>query len=197
VKLTLLDTGTGNLHSLTRALEACGAMVTVEKDVRCCLTARALVLPGVGAFSPAAEGLAPLREELAEALRQGLPCLAICLGLQLLLSSSEEGAGKGVALLPGTVGRLHARRVPHMGWNTVEGEDSLLSVSGLRTAYFAHSYVCKFDDPLPVRAFSQHEDIRIPALVRTARTVGVQFHPEKSGSAGQRFLAAVLEEFSS
>jgi imidazole glycerol-phosphate synthase subunit HisH len=70
----------------------------------------------------------------------------------------------------------------------------LLSSSGLRTAYFAHSYYCALQDTRPVRAVSQHEHTRIPALVRTARTVGVQFHPEKSGSAGRRFLAEVLKE---
>jgi len=195
VRLTLLDTGAGNLHSLGRALEACGATVAVETDPRRCLGARALVLPGVGAFAPAAERLAPARAALAQALRDGLPCLAICLGLQLLLSSSEEGAGEGLSVLPGRVERLRARRVPHMGWNALEGEDSLLAASGLTTAYYAHSYVCAPTDSRSVRAVSQHEQVRVPALVRVARTVGVQFHPEKSGPAGRRFLAHVLEEF--
>ncbi len=194
MKVTLLDSGAGNLHSLVRALEACGAAVAVETDPRRCLDARALVLPGVGAFTPAAERLAPAREALAQALREGLPCLAICLGLQLLLTSSQEGAGEGLSVLPGRVERLRAHRVPHMGWNAVEGEDSLLGNSGLTTAYYAHSYQCALQDMSAVRAVSQHEQVRIPALVRTARTVGVQFHPEKSGLAGRRFLAEVLEE---
>jgi imidazole glycerol-phosphate synthase subunit HisH len=194
VKLTLLDVGAGNLHSLVRALEACGATVALETDPQRCLGARALVLPGVGAFTPAAARLAPAREALAHALREGLPCLAICLGLQLLLTSSEEGAGEGLSVLSGRVERLRARRVPHMGWNAVEGEDSLLGKSGLTTAYYAHSYRCALQDTSAVRAVSQHEQVRIPALVRTARTVGVQFHPEKSGLAGRRFLAEVLEE---
>lgn len=194
MKLTLLDVGAGNLHSLVRALEACGATVALETDPQRCLGARALVLPGVGAFTPAAARLAPAREALAQALREGLPCLAICLGLQLLLTSSEEGAGEGLSVLSGRVERLRARRVPHMGWNAVEGEDSLLGKSGLTTAYYAHSYRCALQDTSAVRAVSQHEQVRIPALVRTARTVGVQFHPEKSGLAGRRFLAEVLEE---
>ena len=195
MRVTLLDTGAGNLHSLGRALQACGATVDVQTEPRRCLRADALVLPGVGAFAPAAEALAPGRAELAQALREGLPCLAICLGLQLLLSSSEEGAGEGLALLPGRVERLRGRRVPHMGWNTLEGEDSLLGASGLTAAYYAHSYWCRLDDMGAVRAVSLHEEFRIPALVRTARTVGVQFHPEKSGRAGRSFLARVLEEF--
>ncbi len=194
MKLTLLDTGAGNLHSLGRALESCGAAVAVETDARRCLDAQALVLPGVGAFAPAAERLAPVRADLAQALRDGLPCLAICLGLQLLLTASEEGPGEGLSVLPGRVQRLRARRVPHMGWNSVEGQDRLLALSGLTTAYYAHSYLCVLTDTAAVRAVSEHESVRIPALVRTARTVGVQFHPEKSGPAGRRFLAAVLEE---
>lgn len=194
MRVTLLDTGAGNLHSLQRALEACGATVAVETDVRRCLHAEVLVLPGVGAFAPAAERLAPARLELSEALHQGLPCLAICLGLQLLLTSSEEGEGQGLSLLPGRVVRLRARRVPHMGWNVVEGQDSLLAASGLSTAYYAHSYLCAPEDATSVRAVSQHQETSIPALVRTARTVGVQFHPEKSGLAGRRFLAQALKE---
>ncbi len=194
MRLTLLDTGAGNLHSLGRALEACGATLAVETDPRRCLNGKPLVLPGVGAFAPAAERLSPVRLELAQALRDGLPCLAICLGLQLLLPSSEEGAGQGLAVLEGRVERLRTRRVPHMGWNGLEGEDSLLATSGLTMAYYAHSYLCALQDARAVRAVSQHEDVRIPALVRTARTVGVQFHPEKSGPAGRRFLAEVLEE---
>jgi imidazole glycerol-phosphate synthase subunit HisH len=195
VKLTLFDNGAGNLHSLGRALEACGATVVLEADARRCLDARVLVLPGVGAFAPAAERLAPARAELAQALREGMPCLAICLGLQLLLTSSEEGPGEGLSVVPGRVERLRARRVPHMGWNAVVGEDSLLAASGLTTAYYAHSYLCAPTDAGTVRAVSEHQQVRIPALVRAARTVGVQFHPEKSGLAGRRFLAEVLEEF--
>jgi glutamine amidotransferase len=195
VRVTLLDTGAGNLHSLGRALEACGARVAVETDARRCLGVQALVLPGVGAFAPAAERLGPARAELSLALRDGLPCLAICLGLQLLLSCSEEGPGLGLGVLPGRVVRLRAGRVPHMGWNTLEGEDSLLAASGLTAAYYAHSYLCVPDDGDSVRAVSQHQKARIPALLRTARTVGVQFHPEKSGLAGRRFLAQVLKEF--
>jgi imidazoleglycerol phosphate synthase glutamine amidotransferase subunit HisH len=76
----------------------------------------------------------------------------------------------------------------------VRGEDTLLAKSGLSLAYYAHSYVCAPADAGCVRAVSDHETVRIPALVRVARTVGVQFHPEKSGLAGRRFLAQVLEE---
>lgn len=194
MKVTLLDSGAGNLHSLGRALEACGASVTVETEACRILQASLLVLPGVGAFAPTAAHVQPMRGALVQALRDGLPCLAICLGLQLLLDGSEEGPGDGLSLIPGRVQRLHARRVPHMGWNTLAGEDPLLACSGLGLAYYAHSYRCVPEDADAVRAVSVHEDIAIPALVRAARTVGVQFHPEKSGPAGWRFLAAALQE---
>ncbi len=194
MRVTVLDNGAGNLHSLAGALEACGASVVVETDARRGLDAAALVLPGVGSFAPAAAHLLPVRTELGQTLRDGLPCLAICLGLQLLLDESEEGRGAGLSLVSGRVQRLRARRVPHMGWNTLEGEDPLIAASGLTTAYYAHAYLCVPENTAAVRAVSIHEQVAIPALVRAARTVGVQFHPEKSGPAGRRFLAAALEE---
>ena len=114
--------------------------------------------------------------------------------LQLLLDASEEGAGPGLGVIPGRVVRLEAPRVPHMGWNQVEGEDPLLAKSGLRTAYFAHSFVCRPVNPGVVRGTTEHAGVRFPAMIRSRGMVGVQFHPEKSGTPGLAFLAAVFEE---
>lgn len=117
--IALFDTRVGNLHSLAKALEAGGATVRIESDPARLLEADGLVIPGVGAFNAAAERLAPGRAELRAALLDGYPALGICLGMQLLFESSEEGPGEGLAVIPGRVRRLRARRVPHMGWNAV------------------------------------------------------------------------------
>lgn len=115
MRVTLFDHGAGNLYSLARALRRAGALVTLEGDPERLLAGDALVLPGVGAFGPAAERLAPGRDALARALADGFPCLGICLGMQLLFDGSAEGPGAGLGVLGGRVRALTATRVPHMG----------------------------------------------------------------------------------
>jgi glutamine amidotransferase len=195
--VTVLDYGVGNLHSLLKALASPGVQLRAESDARRALETDVLVLPGVGAFGAAAERLAPARAAVRGALGAGLPCLGICLGMQLLFDSSEEGEGAGLGVIPGRVRRLHGARVPQMGWNALdERRDPLLEASALDMAYFANSYVCEPDDRSVVGASSMHEAERFPSLVRAGRTVGVQFHPEKSSRAGVAFIGAFLEEAS-
>ena len=112
MRVTVFDYGAGNLHSLVKALATPGTDVCVEPDPVRTVDTDVLVLPGVGAFAPAAERLAPGREAAREAVARGLPCLGICLGMQLLFDGSEEGPGLGLGLIPGRVTRLRARRVP-------------------------------------------------------------------------------------
>jgi glutamine amidotransferase len=195
MKIALFDTRVGNLHSLAKALEAGGAEVRIEPDPTKLLDADALVIPGVGAFDAAAERLASAAPELRAALRDGFPALGICLGLQLLFESSEEGTQRGLAVLPGRVRRLRARRVPHMGWNAVEaGDDPIFRGADDLVAYYAHSFVAEPADPACVVAWTEYEGDRFPAAVRCARAIGVQFHPEKSGEAGLRVIRNFLEE---
>jgi imidazole glycerol-phosphate synthase subunit HisH len=194
VLATLLDYGAGNLHSLRKALVHAGAEVRTETDAARALDTEVLVVAGVGAFGPAARALAPARGLLRAALADGLPGLGICLGMQLLFETSEEAEGQGLGLFPGRVTRLAARQVPHMGWNTVEGPERALTASGLTDVYYANSFACRPSEAGVVTAWTQHEQDRFPAVVRKARTVGVQFHPEKSSAAGLRLLAALLEE---
>ena len=185
MKVTVFDHGAGNLHSLRRALEAAGAEVVLEPDPARLLAGDLLVLPGVGAFGHAAARLAPARARVAAALRDGHPCLGVCLGMQLLFESSEEGEGAGLGLFRGRVMRLAARRVPHMGWNRVEwrgGDDP-----GPRAAYFAHGYAADATTPGTI-AVADHEGTVFAAAIATARTLGVQFHPEKSGPDGVRWV---------
>ena len=120
MRVALLDYGAGNLHSLGKALERGGATVSVTSDWDRALAADALVLPGVGAFSSAVAALPEDRARVRDALERGLPCLGICLGMQLFFGGSDEGEGEGIGLIPGRVRQLDAPVVPHMGWNDVE-----------------------------------------------------------------------------
>ena len=122
------------------------------------------------------------------ALDSGLAAVGVCLGMQLLFDASDEGPGTGLGYFPGRVTRLAARRVPHMGWNQVEGS------LALDAAYFAHSYVCRAQDPGDVVGWTTYEGDRFPSAVRRGRVLGVQFHPEKSSRPGLEVLRRFVRE---
>lgn len=187
MKALLFDYGAGNLHSLQRALQHLGVATTIGDDPSA-LADELLVLPGVGAFGLAADRLAPTRDAVRAQVAAGRPVLGICLGMQLLFDRSDEDAGRsdrGLACLAGAVVRLPTKRVPHIGWAPVGDGPPM---------YFAHSYVCLPDDPAIVVASAQHEEQRFAAIVQRGRIVGVQFHPEKSSTAGLSLLARLLRE---
>lgn len=193
--VSVFDYGAGNLHSLVKALEAGGAVVTVEGDPLRLANAPAIILPGVGAFAPAAARLAPGRDAVRRSALGGTPLLGICLGLQLLASGSDEGPGDGLALVAGRAERLAAARVPQIGWNALDdAADPLLAASRLEVAYYANSYCVRAGVPAQVTAWSSHDGDRFPAVMRVGRTVGVQFHPEKSSREGLAFVRAWVEE---
>ena len=194
-RVTIFDYGAGNLHSLAKAVAVPGVDVAIETDPARAVDTDLLVLPGVGAFAAAAERLAPGRDAMRGAIDRGLPVLGICLGMQLLFDASDEGEGAGLGVVPGRVTRLRARRVPQIGWNAVEeAADPLLAASGLDTAYYANSFVCRPTSHEAVVAWSTHEGDRFPAAVRRGRALGVQFHPEKSSRAGLALVRAVVTE---
>jgi imidazole glycerol-phosphate synthase subunit HisH len=195
IDVALLDYGTGNLHSLAKALEAGGARVRTESEPHRALEADLLVLPGVGAFTAAATQIASGNGELRRAVAAGKPCLGICLGMQLLFDSSEEGAGQGLGLFSGRVRRLRARRVPHMGWNAVlGGDDPVFDDLDEPLVYYANSYVVEPESDGEVIAWTEYDGERFPAAVRRGATLGLQFHPEKSGEAGLRLLKNYIAE---
>jgi glutamine amidotransferase len=190
MNVALFDYGAGNLHSLGKALEEAGARVTVSTDWKEVLAKDALVLPGVGAFGPAAAALPRDRTVVREALQGGLPCLGICLGMQLLFDDSEEAAGDGIGLVPGKVRLLDARIVPQMGWSDVEtSTDPVFGGVTDLVAYFANSYACVPSDPTHAIAWSEYDGVRSAAGVRLGRTWGLQFHPEKSSGPGRRIIS--------
>lgn len=203
LRVTVFDYEAGNLHSLVKSLETPFTEVRVDTNpTTAVLHTDALVLPGVGAFTPAAARLAPGRDAMRDALLGGLPCLGICLGMQLMFDHSEEGPGDGLGVLTGAVTRLRSARVPQIGWNLLEEttpRDPLLAMSGLSSVYYANSFVCRPTGSAGrhVIAYTTHETDRFPAAVRVGAVVGVQFHPEKSSAAGVRFVRGFLEEAAS
>ncbi|HEX6309583.1 MAG TPA: imidazole glycerol phosphate synthase subunit HisH [Longimicrobiales bacterium] len=195
MNIAVIDYGTGNLHSLTKALEWGGANVWIERELNYAVRADALVLPGVGAFGAAAAQLAPAATALKQAIAQGLPCLGICLGMQLLFDSSDEGGGAGMSIIGGHVRRLCSRRVPHIGWNTVDMvDDALFHGIPQLVAYFANSYVVEPADESDVIGWCSYGRERFPAAVRRDNVWGVQFHPEKSGPEGLHLLGNFIAQ---
>ncbi len=195
MEVGLLDSGAGNLHSLRKAIERFGVRTRVSDDWNTVLASDALILPGVGAFGAAVGSLPDDPEPIREALDAGLPCLGICLGMQLLFESSEEAGGSGIGLIKGTVRRLVANTVPHIGWNDVEvapDTDVGIVEPGL-VAYFANSFVCHPADDSCVVAWSSVDAVRFPSVVRYRNTWGVQFHPEKSSTPGLALIRRFLD----
>jgi glutamine amidotransferase len=184
VKVTVMDYGVGNLHSISKALERAGVEVEVSGDEATLLASECMVFPGVGAFGAAARTLQPIMPALRSRIAEGVPVLGVCLGMQLLFDRSAESPGDGVGVLAGAVGRLDAPRVPHMGWNEVDAQDDPLfeDVPPRSMFYFANSYVCR-----PVEDIAIAETIygeRFVSAVRKGAVCGVQFHPEKSAGPG-------------
>jgi len=203
--IAVVDYGRGNLGSVEKAFVRLGMPAVVTQDPRVVDDARAVVLPGDGAFHDAMDNLARL--DLLPALRRALdgtrPFLGICLGYQLLFSSSEEfGEGHGLDLIPGVVRRFPAgRKVPHMGWNRVEHGGRLRLFDGVPDGsyfYFVHSYypVVGSDTPDLRLAWCEY-GVRFAAAIELGRVHATQFHPEKSQRWGLRMLenfAAIVKE---
>jgi len=197
LRIVILDLGAGNLHSLAKAFGRAlpEADVAIESDAeRAIASADLLALPGVGAFGPAAEQLAPARQQVRDAVAGGKPTIGICLGMQLLFDDSDEGSGQGLGVIPGRVTRMTAPRLPHMGWSPLavataaNAADSELARVLPSAAYFAHSYACHPTEPAHVLSTTRVGDQVVAAVVGRDRAYGCQFHPEKSSTEGLRFL---------
>ncbi|MDQ2050592.1 imidazole glycerol phosphate synthase subunit HisH [Natronolimnohabitans sp. A-GB9] len=201
--VVVVDYGLGNLRSVTRGLERAGADVEITDDPAAFASADGVVLPGVGAFREGVENADPIREDLLEVAESGTPLFGICLGMQMLLTTSEEGendgesAVQGLDLIPGTNVRFaEGQKVPHMGWNELDVRRDHPLVEGIdgRYAYFVHSYYARPDDGNATVATTDYE-LEFPSIVANEEgtVFGTQFHPEKSGETGLQILRNFVE----
>ncbi|MBW4542131.1 MAG: imidazole glycerol phosphate synthase subunit HisH [Myxacorys chilensis ATA2-1-KO14] len=200
--IAVIDYDMGNLHSACKGLERAGATPTVTDSAREIERADAVVLPGVGSFDPAVQHLRSrqLEQPIKAAIASGKPFLGICLGLQILFDSSEEGTEPGLGIIPGVVRRFRPEpgiTIPHMGWNQLEftrPESPLWrKLSSQSWVYFVHSY---YVDPLNAdvtAATITHGTQTITAAISKDNLMAVQFHPEKSSTAGLDILSNFVE----
>lgn len=193
-KITIVDYGVGNFRNVQKAFEAIGAAAEISDEAAAITQARAVVLPGVGAFGDAMRNLGErgLAQPVLEAIQAGKPLLGICVGLQLLFDESEEmGRHAGLGILPGRVVRFPQNlTVPHMGWNQIEPERDhplLDHIVPGDFAYFANSYYAMPTNPADVIA---HTDYGLPfaSIVGRENVCAIQFHPEKSQQVGLQIL---------
>jgi glutamine amidotransferase len=209
-EVAVVDYGVGNLLSVQRGLEHCGARVTLTADPEQILAAKRVVLPGVGAFSNAMHALerTGLIEVLRELARRQTPLLGICLGMQLLLEESEEfGITKGLGLISGHVSPIPSQtlsgkmqKIPHIGWSALRTSSVSSSWHGTplqdnypgEAVYLVHSFMAVPSDPAHRIAECVYGGHLIPATIRQGQITGCQFHPEKSGEVGLKILRRFL-----
>ena len=207
--IVIIDYGMGNLLSVRRGLEDCGADVTVTADADVIANSRKLVLPGVGAFQDGMRGLEErgLVEPIHQAVANGTQLMGICLGMQMLMdSSSEHGDYLGLGLIPGKVDAIPAyqdetlaRKIPHIGWTALSTHGTgvdwkhsyLVNTAPGDYMYFVHSYTALPHNDYML-ATCDYLGYRVTAAVQKDQVCGFQFHPEKSGTAGLCILEAFV-----
>jgi imidazole glycerol-phosphate synthase subunit HisH len=200
-KVTVLDYGSGNLRSAERALARVGADVTVTADLDAALDCDGLVVPGVGAFAACMSGVRAVGGDkvIGRRIELGRSVLGICVGMQVLFAAGVEHGLRtdGCAVWPGTVERLDAPVLPHMGWNTVAAAPGSALFAGIGAGtrfYFVHSYALRMRDAGPLLAdgakitVTEHGE-PFAAAVEQGVVAATQFHPEKSGDAGAAVLS--------
>lgn len=209
MQVTVVDYGIGNLYSVQRAFESCGAQVSFASDAAGIDEATRVVLPGVGAFADGMQGLRDrgLIEPLRRVAGSGRPMIAICLGMQMLASLSEEfGEHDGLGIIPGKVVSIPDKdstgkplKIPHIGWNALaapaggDWRGSVFKDTTPGTAvYLVHSYHVVPDDRAHLLATCEYGGHAITAAIRSGNIYGCQFHPEKSGREGLRILESFL-----
>lgn len=197
-EIVIIDYGMGNLHSVSKAVEAVGAVPIVTADKKIIAAAEKIILPGVGAFGDCmknlqATGLVP---ELIKHIKSGKGFLGICLGMQLLFESSEESPGvAGLGIFKGAVKRLTTEyKVPHMGWNRLKlkAASPLTAAADGSYVYFVHSFHAVPEDSNIITAVCDY-GTEITAAVGRDNIQALQFHPEKSGGVGLKMLQAFKE----
>lgn len=198
--VAVFDYGSGNIHSALKAVQASGANAVLTSDLKAASAAHGLLLPGVGAFSAVMQKLKSQRVDslVDQRLTAGKPVLGICVGMQVMFGSGNEHGvlAEGLGQWPGTVERLDAPRLPHIGWTNLEVDSGSKLFSGIEQEmfYFVHSFAVKkweleITPPfLPASlSWAKHGE-RFLAAVENGPLTATQFHPEKSGAAGLKLL---------
>jgi glutamine amidotransferase len=196
--VVVLDYGSGNLRSAERAVARTGVDVTVTGDLAVAAAADGLFVPGVGAYAACMAGIDELGAGpmIAERVAAGRPVIGVCVGMQIFFDSGVEHGveTKGLGLLPGVVSKLTARRIPHMGWNTVDAPAGSALLAGLdddARFYFVHSYAASDLEALRragAEVTTASHDEPFAAVVELGALAVAQFHPEKSADAGYALL---------
>lgn len=198
-RVVVLDYGSGNLRSAERALAHAGAEVTVTADADAARECDGLVVPGVGAFAACMDGIRAIGgDDVVRArVEADRPVLGICVGMQVLFDRGDEHGvvTEGIGVLPGRVERLHARILPHMGWNTVRPTTDSALFAGIENErfYFVHSYAVSPSGH--GETITEHDQPFVSAVERGV-VAATQFHPEKSGAAGLSLLRNWLRSLS-
>ncbi len=196
--IAVIDYGAGNLRSISRALEAAGAEVTVTSDPEVVLSADAVVLPGVGHAGHSVEQLTRLGmpDAIQEVVESGRLFLGICVGMQVMFDEQEEGGNRGLGLMPGRVRSIKGDvKIPHMGWNSsrVSKTSPLGDEGDENFYYFVHSFIAEPSEPTDVAATVEYGE-RFASVVVRDNVWGTQFHPEKSGDAGLKLIRAFVDQ---
>ena len=186
----------GNIHSVTKSLESLGEEIILIKDLNDYNLCKAIILPGVGAFDPAMNNLinTDLINDLKNWIKSGKSFLGICLGLQLLFESSDEGVVQGLGILKGKIQKIPNivnQRIPHMGWCKLlpTKKNTLFGIEELNNwVYFVHSYHAIPDDFNIIAAQVDYGSEKLTAMIENDNLLACQFHPEKSGKTGEKLL---------
>ena len=200
--IAVVDYGMGNLHSVCKGLEKAGTTPKVTDSAKEIAQADAVVLPGVGSFDPAVKQLRShdLVEPIKDAIASGKPFLGICLGLQILFDGSEEGVEPGLGIVAGTVRKFKSEpdlTIPHMGWNQLQITQQTSvwdQLSDQPWVYFVHSYYVDPSDQAVTAANVTHGSQTVTAAIRRDNLMAVQFHPEKSSTAGLQILSNFVKQ---
>ena len=197
VKVAIFDYGAGNIFSLKSSLEKNGAEVDVITGLNHTNGYSGLLLPGVGNFDPAINSLTSSKRAFVDIVKNQMPVLGICLGMEMFFEKSEEGKASGLGVLEGEVILLPNKfKIPHMGWNDLQIKKPSKLLDGVKEGswvYFVHSYRVKPKNMEIVKADSDY-GISVPAVIEDGSLFGTQFHPEKSGKVGSIMINNFLRE---
>jgi glutamine amidotransferase len=203
--IAVIDYGLGNLGSITKALDFLSCKSVIINNPKDLFEAEKIIIPGVGAFGDAMKNLQEKNflQTIKEISKQGIPLLGICLGMQILLSESEEfGFHKGLDIIPGKVKKMPSEikndnfyKIPHIGWNSlirpknISWEKTILeNFSKNNEAYFVHSFACYPEKSEHILAYTEYGGHLFPSVIKKGNVYGCQFHPEKSREPGLSIL---------